>query len=227
MALMGLAHEWAAQNPAECAVWIAKRNETSDDAETPAESLASEWAQYDPQASAAWVATLPDGDTRTLAALRTATTWVTADPAAASAWVDGLQNIGMRNELAHDIAATWASIDPQAALAWAQGQPETKIKHETTEEVFDSWAHVEGAGLESWLATQPAGEITDAACKNWLMPVLPISAHPVLATAGKISDEQTRAGRMVSLYAFWLQKNAPAARQWLRDTPVSDSPPQA
>jgi hypothetical protein len=188
---------------------------------------ASEWAGRDSKTAIDWGKQIQDESLRAQMLAAIATGFAEADPAAAATLAaQSLPPGRAQDDAVVGIVQRWTQQDPEEAAAWVVAFPEGKLRDTALEAVVKLWADKDITDAGAWVSTlsaQAGSDVAIGAYAEKLGVQFPETAAEWLQD---IRDVRLRDERMVRLAELWLRQDAPAARQWISQAPLSNETKQ-
>lgn len=151
-----------------------------------------------------------------------ASKWGGNDPDAASAWANSLSNPDTRKAALVGVLKGWADKDPDAAAAYAATLTPKDVQEAAVLKVVGEWSFRHASGAANWVAKFPPGELRDKA----MGPIVFWGAGQCPATIADMLDA-TGDPKIIRKYGervaiVWLQRDKPAARLWIKTSPLTE-----
>ena len=182
------------------------------------------WAAGDFAKAAAWAAEIKDETLRHRVLGAMAVASAEKDPAAAATLAAQSLPAGrVQDDAVVSIVQHWVQKEPQQAAAWVTAFPPGHLRDTALEAVVKLWADQDLAEAGVWINSLTARTGRDAAVAAYVEKVAVQYPEMAAEWAQEIGDEKIRGERMENLAELWLQSDAPAARKWIAQAPLSDA----
>ena len=217
-----IAQEWMHQDPSAALNWAQSLGAHNQRA-SALSGIVTTWAQTDPAAAANYVLGLSGNPDQTDLVNTLATAWAGQDQAAAARWVLQ-QNGGIQAKAAAAVAGTWVELDPLATAAWSNQFPAGDTRNATWAAIAKGWYVNDPPAAVGWLNNLPVGDGRDAAIvgatEYWSLRGKPTET---LDLVEGISDPQVRSSTLIGVLNGWLERDQPAAQQWIGQANLPDT----
>jgi hypothetical protein len=118
-AVLSIADQWIATDPAAAASYIA-RQPPGEDLDAAYARAISVWAERDPSQAAQYVSGLPASSRRDLAVERCSYLFISSDPRCAFVWANSIASPALRESVVGTVLAQWLANDQDAALPYLE-----------------------------------------------------------------------------------------------------------
>jgi hypothetical protein len=215
--------------------------DTSEYQQNPLTGVLDGWIAKDPKAAIEWINNYPDGDEK-VGLIRSLVSHIDdTNPVEATALAGVMPPGTMREEAIVSAARSWLETDPAAAATWALRQEDEDVRRISLRSVAAEWMRHDPAGVRDWINSLPADATTDTMLRDAVEMVVngvswggrsymgfidSMSGEAIQNVAdltARISDEAERMKAYTTLAGKWLQRDAPAARAWVENLPISDA----
>ncbi len=172
-------------------------------------------------ATRAWIDNLGDDSLMNGAMLRVADQLAEADPAATASWLAAHPGEATQRRM-DDVYGVWAKNDPPAAIASFRAMPDGDARRDALRGVITNVATRDPQQAVGLMNAYPA-DVTGKTVERFVWHSF--GEDPVLAVSqiSRVPDEKDRDQMYRRTLGYWMDRDAPAANQWLATNPVSEN----
>jgi hypothetical protein len=222
-ALLSIAGEVTRENPIAALSLAVELPQSQARDEFLARS-AADWATADSKNAIEWGKKIEDAELRArlLGAIATASAGNDA-AAAATLAAQSLPPGRAQDDAVVSIVQRWVQREPEQAGAWVTAFPQGKLRDTALDALVKIWADKDLTEAGKWVNTLPPGTGSDVAIAAYVEKIAVQFPEMAAEWANEIRDTKLRDARLENLAELWLQSDAPAARKWLAQSPLSEA----
>lgn len=183
---------------------------------------AGEWAGLDAKSAIEWGQQIQNEDLRAQMLAAIATGFAEKDPAAAATLAAQSMPAGRaQDDAVVGIVQRWVQQEPEQAAVWVAAFPEGNLRDTALEAVVKLWADRDLTDAGAWVNSLSERAGSDVAIAAYVEKLAVQFPEMAVEWAQEIRSPVLRDERLVHLAELWLHHDAPAARQWIAQAPLS------